>query len=199
MIDFYNIKSFGDIAEFHNIMPLVNIPSVLQNGILSNKKAEKIIHKSIAMNEIQKRRSKVQVPNGLYLHEYSNLYLHARNPMLYVRNSEEICILRIGKSICDLQKIVFADRNASSDYVVFLSKDQVNLLDYKLIFAQNWTDDNQFEYFEKKSKKCAELLIPDKIDSKYILGAYVINEKVKEKLQKLGFVKMITVNKEIFF
>ena len=68
----------------------------MQRGLLSNEKAKSIYHASIAMNEVQKRREIVKVPNGLRLHQYANLYFDPRNPMLSRKRdqNEEICILR---------------------------------------------------------------------------------------------------------
>jgi hypothetical protein len=41
------------VREFQCIMPLANVPSVLQRGILSRERASKIEHESAAMPEIQ--------------------------------------------------------------------------------------------------------------------------------------------------
>ena len=79
----------------YNIMPFRNISSVLSLGILSNFLAEKLPHVSVAMNEVQSRRDKVNVPNGMPLHQYANLYFDARNPMMYKRQDEDICVLKI--------------------------------------------------------------------------------------------------------
>ncbi len=83
------------IKELQCIMPLDNIPSVLEHGILSYERAAKLKHHSVAMPEVQDLRDKKQVPRGLKLHQYANLYFHARNPMLYKRKNEDICVLRI--------------------------------------------------------------------------------------------------------
>ena len=66
----------------YNIQAIDNVPSIMQRGLLSNEKASRIDHVSIAMNEVQVRRDLVQVPNGLKLHQYANLYFDPRNPML---------------------------------------------------------------------------------------------------------------------
>lgn len=70
------------VTEFHCIMPIGNVPSVLEHGILSYELAAKLAHHSVAMPEVQDLRDKKQVPGGLKLHQYANLYFHARNPML---------------------------------------------------------------------------------------------------------------------
>ena len=69
-------------------MPLENIPSVIKVGILSHAKAAKLSHHSVALQRVQDLRDKVKVPGGLMLHQYANLYFHARNPMMYKRKEE---------------------------------------------------------------------------------------------------------------
>jgi len=76
----------NDLTELHYITKIRNVPSIMTKGILSHKQSKKIDHNSVAMEEIQERREKKIVPGGRPLHEYVNLYFHARNPMLYVRH-----------------------------------------------------------------------------------------------------------------
>lgn len=77
------------------------------------------------------------------------------------------------------------DRNASSDYVLFCtSPNGLKYLDEEKIFAQYWTHNNHFEYMERKSIKCAEVLIPDKVSAEYVFAAYVYNENAKNKLRQ---------------
>jgi hypothetical protein len=47
------------------------------------------------MPEIQRRRAGRVVPGGRSLHEYVNLYICARNPMLYLRRAmhAKLCVL----------------------------------------------------------------------------------------------------------
>src|SRR5882724_9485727 len=119
------------VTEFQCIMPLKNIPSVLKHGILSNERADEVPHESLAMEEAQERRHPKQIPGGLKLHQYANLYFHARNPMLYKRKNEvnNLCVLRVSTEILQLPGIVLADCNASSPYVRFLAPSQWTLLD----------------------------------------------------------------------
>jgi hypothetical protein len=72
-----------DITEFHYIAPIDNLASILQRGILSNQLSQQVPHRSVASDLIQTRRSPKTVPGGKSLHEYVNLYFHARNLMLY--------------------------------------------------------------------------------------------------------------------
>ena len=76
------------VTEFHCIMPISNIASVMTHGILSYDRASKLRHRSIALQPVQDRRDKKQVSGGLKLHQYANLYFNARNPMMFKRLSE---------------------------------------------------------------------------------------------------------------
>lgn len=184
----------------YNIMPIENIPSVLMNGILSNNLAKSIYHKSVAMNVIQDKRSKVKIPNGLELHDYANLYFDARNPMLFKRKSEDIVVLKIDLSVLDLPDVIVSDQNASSEYARFYEPiEAINKLPYGLIYAKDWTDADVFQYFRKKSTKCSEVLVPNKIDPDYIIAAAVKNEKDMERLISLGFIKRIYIQPDLFF
>jgi hypothetical protein len=71
------------VTEYQCIMPIGNVPSVMEHGILSYERAARLEHHSVAMQEIQDKRDQKQVPSGLRLHQYANLYFHARNPMLF--------------------------------------------------------------------------------------------------------------------
>ncbi len=180
----------------------VNVPSIMSKGILSHKHAKKINHNSVAMEEIQDRREKKVVPGGRPLHEYVNLYFHARNPMLYVRRSHHIdlCILCVGTQILDLPGVVIADRNASSDYARFAPAPHgLSIVDKETTFAEYWTHQDPFEAMRRKSAKCAEVLVPDRIDPCLIMGAYVSCLEAKTKFEALAVDIPVTVNSYLFF
>ncbi len=134
----------------------------------------KLPHDSVAMQEVQERRDKVRVPGGLKLHQYANLYFHARNPMLYKRKDEagRLCVVKVSVEVWYYPQSVIADRNASSDYVRFLSIDQVSQLDLEAVYAKDWRHPNdRIAYLRHKSQKCAEFLVPRRVPPNYIIGA----------------------------
>ena len=185
-----------------NIQAISNIPSIMQRGLLSNERAKSICHASIAMNEVQERREIVKVPNGLRLHQYANLYFDPRNPMLSRKRdqNEEICILRFSRDVLDLKGVVVSDRNASSDYVAFYPPEMgLEQIDFKLVYAHYWTDEDYYEQLRKKSIKCAEVLVPYVIPFDYVLGAAVVGKDAAEKLKLTGFDREIFVKPELFF
>ncbi len=186
----------------YNIQAIENIPSIMQRGLLSNEKAARIAHTSIAMNEVQERRDKIRVPNGLKLHQYVNVYFDPHNPMLSARRDQnnDICILKIDCGILDMPDVVVSDRNASSDYAGFYSpKTGMEEIDFNLVYARYWTDEDYYVQMEKKSIKCAEVLVPYVILYEYIICAAVIDKNAAHKLEDVGFDKKIEIVPRVFF
>ena len=183
-------------------MPIENVPSVLQHGIVCFDQMQHFSHSSIAMNDVQARRSRVEIPNGYSLHQYANLYFSYHNPMLYKRQglADELCILALPATVLDLEGCIVADRNAATSLARFYSPmDGLEKLDFSRIHAQFWTDSDQIIQREKKAIKCAEVLVPHSISPDYIAGAYVVSEEAAERLRHCGFDKRIVVNPSVFY
>jgi hypothetical protein len=190
------------VTELHNIMPIADIPSVLAHGILCHRDAARLAHDDVSMPVIQERRAKVQVPGGLRLHRYANLYFHARNPMLYARQDqvESLCILRISVGVFKIEGTVLTDQNASGKYVRFYAPSALSQLPLTQIYAEDWRHaDDQIAEWRHRSQKCAEVLVPHKVTTNYIRGAYVVNAAAKTRLDALGFPRPIDSNSFLFF
>lgn len=146
------------VTELHCIMPMSNIDSVLAHGILSYEHAAKLAHASVAMQPVQDKRDQKQVPGGLKLHQYANLYLHARNPMLFKRLAEaaSLCVLCVTTDVLTLDGTVITDQNAASDYVRFLHPSQWRELPFDDILAVDWRHPgDSVAYWRHKSRMCA--------------------------------------------
>lgn len=105
----------SDIIELYYITHINNVPSIMKRGILSRNKARRdsIDSHDISMESVQGRRSNKKIPGTKkVLHDYANLYFDAHNPMLSKRRSKnnEICVLRVNKSILDLEGIIVTDK-----------------------------------------------------------------------------------------
>lgn len=190
------------VTEFQCIMPIDNVPSVLKHGILSYERAAKFAHRSVAMQGIQERRDNKQVPGGLKLHRYANLYFHARNPMLFKRKEEapNLCVLRVSKTVCNIKGVVLADSNASSDWVRFLHPSQWKLLDFDAIYAMDWRHPGDpIAYYRHRSRKCAEVLVPHYVEPRMLIGAYVVNSAAATRLAGVGFQLPVVVEPMLFF
>jgi hypothetical protein len=83
----------AELHELGYIVPIATVPSILQRGILSHRRAERVAHESIALQDVQDRRANVVVGNGRPLHEYANLYICPRNPMLLKKSASHRQIL----------------------------------------------------------------------------------------------------------
>jgi hypothetical protein len=191
-----------ELTELHYITPIVNVPSILRMGILSHSRAKRIEHQSVAMNAIQDRRANVTVPGGRKLHEYVNLYICARNPMMYKRQAQfkELCVLRISTDVIDLPGVVVTDGNASGDYVRFSAAPKgLAIVNRDWTFADDWRDPDQIQYFRKKAAKCAEVLVPDKVEPAYITGAYVACQGAQAVLEGLAKGVAVEINSHLFF
>ena len=140
------------------------------------------------MQPVQDRRDAKRVPGGLMLHRYANLYFHARNPMMFKRQEEvpQLCVLRVSTAVAGLEGVVFADRNASSDWVRFLHPSQWDVLEFDAIYAADWRHQDRIEYFARKSKKCAEILVPELVEPGYLFGAYVVDGAAAAQLAAHG-------------
>lgn len=190
------------VTELHCIMPIANMGSVLEHGILSYERSSKLPHQSVALQPVQDRRDKKSVPGGLKLHQYANLYFNARNPMLYKRRGEaaNICVLRISTAVLKLDGTVITDENAASDYVRFLGPSQWKSLAFDDIYATDWRHPgDQIAFWKHKSRMCAEVLVPNRIQSKLVEGAYVVDKDASEKLKAAGFDRPVVISPAKFF
>lgn len=179
-----------ELTELQCIAHLANVKSILKNGILSHVRAEKLTggsHTSVAAEEIQRIRANKSVPNARPLHEYANLYICARNPMLariiYAKwaPAEELCVLRISTDALDIGGTVVADGNAASAYTGFwASPEGLAHVDRDLTFAESWKHPgDEIEEWRHKRAQCAEVLVPDRVPPRFITGAWVVDAATK--------------------
>jgi len=191
-----------ELDELHYITLIDNVPSILAKGILSHHLAEKVPHRSIAMQEVQDRRSNKTVPGGRMLHEYVNTYICARNPMLYLRKGShaELCVIRVNPAILDLEGVIVTDRNAASNARFSPADTGLALIDREQVFAEYWIHlDDELATFNHKKIKCAEVLVPSRIAPNYIFGAYVSCIESKRRLVEIAPHLPVTIDAHLFF
>nr|VFJ53667.1 MAG: protein of unknown function (DUF4433) [Candidatus Kentron sp. DK] len=190
------------VLELHNIMPIGNIPSVLKHGILSHEQATRLPHSDVSMADVQDRRNQVQVPGGMHLRQYANLYFHARNPMMFKRQAqaEDLCVLCVSTEVLNLPGVVLTDQNAASDYVRFSQPGDLSSLNFDWIYADDWRHPNdQIAYWQHKSAKCAEVLVPNTIHPNFIRKAYVVSDAARTALLATRFPKPVEIMPKLFF
>lgn len=192
----------SDIKELYYFTDIRNLGSILERGILSHNNVSPITPFRIDNKEVQSKRRKKCVPNGRPLHDYVNLYLSPKNPMLSVLRTmhKDLCILRVDCKVLNTPKAVITTGNAAGDYTRFCEvREEMPELDKDLIFAPYWDDSDPIKKSRKKSAKCAEVLIPDKINSSYILGICVSNKLTLKKINEAFPECQVNVTTNIFF
>jgi hypothetical protein len=192
----------SELKELHHITPIRNVVSILERGILSHVGSMKVKHHSVASDSVLARRAAKRVPGGRPLLEYVNLYFHARNPMMYLRRAQHrsLCVLCVSPAVLDLPDVVVTDRNAASDYCRFsAAPDGLAIVDQDRVFARDWTHLNEIEAYRRKSKKCAEVLVPDSIDITFVIGAYVSCTGSAKTLKEMAPSLVVTVSPTLFF
>jgi hypothetical protein len=192
----------SQLPELHYIAATANLASILQHGILCNRKAKLLKPVSIAMTEIQDIRARKTVPGGLALHDYANLYMCARNPMLFKRRAlhQDLSVVRVDTHVLDLAGVVITDGNAASNYCAFLpSPSGLSRIDYGLVFAESWIDPDLIQYYRKKNAKCAEVLVPQNVSSIYLLGVYVSGDQSAAAVRAVTQDIDVVVDSHLFF
>ncbi|MFH1422595.1 MAG: DarT ssDNA thymidine ADP-ribosyltransferase family protein, partial [Planctomycetota bacterium] len=77
----------------------------------------------------------------------------------------------------------------------------ISALNNERLFARYWTHpDNKYEQDRHRSEKMSEVLIPDCINLKFIIGAYVANQQALETFQRLNLKNLtVEIKSDIFF
>jgi len=193
----------ADVRELHYISAIANVISILQHGILSHTLAAELIHHSVAMPEIQERRRNKQIPGARRLHDYANLYFDAHNPMLSRcrERNDEICVLRVEPVVLDLPGVILTDRNAAADWAGFWPvNDGLRRIDRERVFDRFWLHPDDFlDERSHKAEKCAEVLVPDRVDAQLVTGAYVANQTALTTFQSLGTRSAVRIRGDMFF
>lgn len=167
------------VTELQFIAPITSLDSLCEHGIVSHRLAATLDHRSIANEGVQGIRAGKDVPGGQPLHDYANVYFDARNPMMSVLRDDnpDLVVLRISPEVLDLPGAVIADGNAARPETRFFpSPAGLANLDADFVFAEWWTDPDYFVKYEKKRRRMAELLVPERIPPDYLVGCYAYNK-----------------------
>lgn len=194
----------GQLKELQFITHVDNVPSICAAGILSNRRASRLTHKSVADPEVQERRKGKRVPSGLLLHDYANLYVTARNPMLYKRirdgQTDELCVIRVSTDVLDLDGVVVTDRNAAKFGCGFKSPvEGIDDIDGALLTRTYWGDGGALEQERCWNTKFTEVLVPNRVTPQYLQGLYAGTSAARATLASQGLPLAISENARLFF
>ncbi|SVD00216.1 uncharacterized protein METZ01_LOCUS353070, partial [marine metagenome] len=108
--------------------------------------------------------------------------------------NDEIIILAINLKVIETNKFLFTDGNAASKSTNIYSRlDNLKYLDWPCINARYW-----HEHMDGKRKKCSELMILDKIPTKYISKIIVKNKMLKKQIATIASLP-VSIDKKYFF
>jgi hypothetical protein len=194
-----------DLPELYYIAYIENVRSILIRGIYCHRRAASISHKSFAKEEVQERREGKRVPGGLLLHEYANLYMRVDNAALYSVHDDHrfLCALRVDTSVLQYPGVRIADRNAAANTAEFgYGVKGLSIVNLDLVFTPSWNypeDVGRTRYHRRFT--CAEVLVPDRVPGKHILGVLVSNVRSKKLLRQSVPEARLTIDlkPELFF
>jgi hypothetical protein len=197
----------SDVDELFYLAVIENVPSIMTLGILSNLEVTRlgIPHQSIASEAIQRQRDGVRVQGGAMLHSYANLFICARNSMMYVVRfttpHSELAVLRVDPSVLHVADVVVADGFAYSEWTRFAPAPAgLRLVDFEEVHAERWDNHaDQRDVWRHKSRKSAEVLIPTNVPADKILGAYASCEPAAARLRAMMPTLDVRVAPYVFF
>ncbi len=73
-------------------------------------------------------------------------------------------------------------------------------IDRDRLFARSWKHpEDMYEEMSHKSEKCAEVLVPDRAEAQFVMGAYVANQTALAAFQALGTGLPVRIRGDMFF
>lgn len=191
------------VTELHYITPVANLGSILARGVLSHNRVARLPHASVALESVQDRRAGKRVPRGRLLHDYANLYFDARNPMMYTLKKNSVVpltIVRLDPAVLDVPGSVITDGNAASFATVFLSSPSgLGRLTEDRVYAVSWDHPDPMVKNELKRTRCAELLVPDRVEPRFVLGCYIDHRSHRSTCVSQSPSVSVEVNAHVFF
>jgi hypothetical protein len=178
---------------FYHFTHIENLDSILKNGLIcTNKKnAKNILHKNVASEGIQNRRSTMTVtcgPGG-NVHDYVPFYFTTTNPMLLgLTNSKNIdqpflifFAIPIEKLMED--NVIFTDASANTlETPNFYSEaDDLSKLNWTAIDYKKWSSPTD----EHRHQRMAEVLIYDSLPIDWVSNIIVWNQAFMDETKKI--------------
>lgn len=190
-----------DLNGIWSIQPIANLASIAEHGILCHNDAARLPHADVSMPAVQDIRRSKRVPDARIhpkqwrpLHDYANLYLCPRNPMLYMRlgRKNELGVLRVDVDVLDTHGVVVTDGNAASHATLFGSAAVgIERIDSEVTFAEWWIHTDPYEQAEHKRRMCAEVLVPSQVPSRFVNRVFVCSTEARDASGDLPWPKEI--------
>lgn len=178
-----------DIKSLYYITHIENLPSILQQGILSHEQVEglNISFTPIYDSGIVSKRKDKATPNQMSLWEYANLHFQPRNPMMYrvvhEKNKRDIAIVGVSPEVLKGKDVLITDGNAANDPTQFFSSAkglEVLQEQWRVVQSDWWNDLDG-----SKRKIMAECLVPNQIKPELIHSIFVADHATKQRVESI--------------
>ena len=171
------------ITCLYHLTHIENLQNISNLGLLSHNRAHaQASPTEIADPEVIKRRARRRdTVFDRPLHDYVPLYFTPLNPMLSTRRGiqSQLAILCISKGVLLFDGAVFTDGNAASAGTQFFGDCRhLDQLDWACIRAPYWPD-----FPDGKRKRCAEVLVPDRLGLEHLQRIVVSNDAAARAVQ----------------
>ena len=190
------------IKFIYHMTSIDNLKNIISSGcLLSHNLVRKkgLINRDISDPSVQSRRKR--------LHDFVVFYFNPRNAMLYVQDYQnDIIILAFSPLLMLNKETLFTNQNAATNGVQFYtSLDDLDKLNWHMIFANSWNSENEFERTIKKQTMQSEVLVPNIVDISNLECIYTstsltedkVNEIISESEKKLNV--KVGVNRSVYF
>lgn len=175
-----------------------NLPSIVGRGLLSHNAVQQLGlgQHDISNHGVQARRASRRDPiNGRSIHDYVPLYFNPRNPMLYCLRGLRDQLVMLEVSIPTMMELrpLFTDGNAACGATGFTNElgDLDGIRD--VLYGPTW-----HEYFDGKRIRCAEILVPDRLEISRVGGIYGASEALQDRCaRELGV--DVGIDRGLFF
>ncbi|WP_243471941.1 DarT ssDNA thymidine ADP-ribosyltransferase family protein [Winogradskyella sp. MH6] len=177
---------------FYHFTHIENLESILENGFLSTnqKEALKLNHINVASENIQTRRSSMDVtcaPNGK-VHDYVPFYLSSTNPMVLAvvngKNVDQIDLIFFAIPIKKLTEESVVYTNASANTIIppdfFNNPKDLDQLNWEAIDSRKWSNKDD----DWKHERMAEVLVNGSVPIDWIEKVIVWNKYRKDRVIK---------------
>jgi hypothetical protein len=122
--------------------------------------------------------------------------------MLYKRRLDhlDICVLQISTDVLDLPGVAIADGNAAAHMTAFWrSPEGLAKIDRETTFKEFWWSSDGIELEKNRRAKCAEVLVPDRVEPRFIMGARVSCDQAAARVGAEVATIPVTKDEHLFF
>ncbi|AXK21465.1 DarT ssDNA thymidine ADP-ribosyltransferase family protein [Bacillus sp. COPE52] len=178
---------------FYHFTHINNIKSIVKHGLLSTneKESKSVEHVDLANEDIQQRRSQMDVPLEPYgkIHDYVPFYFTTINPMLLGvlnrKNIDQPLVVFIAIPIEKIleENVLFTDASANTLRLpnFYSNPEDLENLIWDLIDSNKWKSGTN----EELHSRMAEVLIYERVPIEWIDSYVVFNKVCKQEIKKI--------------